>query len=106
LVELHAVGNLSCGSRSKGACPSLHQADQSAAVHVGDHFYRIYSLSVTNAITGAVNRLFRDDAEALSHAGRYLSIHPAVEIWRTDRLIGRLEREQAIRGHDAAAARD
>jgi hypothetical protein len=58
-----------------------------------DRTYRLYHhLSRSGDICGAVNRSFRDDAEALRHAGRLLDNHPAVEIWQTDRLVGRLER--------------
>ena len=57
-----------------------------------DPYYRIYSLSEQDAITGALNREFGDDGEALDHANGLLAHHPAVEIWQTDRLVGRLER--------------
>lgn len=57
-----------------------------------DPYYRIYSLSEQDAITGASNREFCDDREALNHANGLLAHYPAVEIWQTDRLVARLER--------------
>ena len=121
LMGLRSLGNTSRRSRRQGAFPSIDhdEVSKSAArvstpsgetsdgrsglldgLHDVDYFYRIYILSDGNAITGAVNRFFHDDSEALSHAGQYLTIHPAVEIWRTDRLVGRLEREPVIGGHE------
>jgi len=57
-----------------------------------DRLYRIYSPSKRDAITGASNREFSDDHEALDHAANLLSTYPAVEIWQTNRLVGRLLR--------------
>lgn len=57
-----------------------------------DRSYRLYQLCEDGRIRGAVNRSFEDDGEALEHAGRLLDCHPAVEIWQTDRLVGRIER--------------
>ena len=57
-----------------------------------DRTYRLYQLGREGDIRGAVNRSFRDDAEALRHADHLLEHHPAVEIWQTDRLVGRVER--------------
>src|ERR1700748_2545227 len=50
-----------------------------------DHTYRLYHLGREGDIRGAVNRSFRDDAEAFEHADHLLENHPAVEIWQTDR---------------------
>jgi hypothetical protein len=55
--------------------------------------YRIYSVSERDVITGAFDRKFSDDQDALDQAMRYLAVHPIVEIWQIDRLVGRLERE-------------
>ena len=57
-----------------------------------DRTYRLYHLTREGDIRGAVSRTFSDDAEALRHADRLLENHPAVEIWQTDRLVGRVER--------------
>jgi hypothetical protein len=54
--------------------------------------YRIYSVSERDVITGAVDREFRDDADAVDQARRYLADHAVVEVWRTDRMVDRLER--------------
>ncbi len=57
-----------------------------------DQTYRLYHLGRDGDIRGAVNRSFQDDAEAFRHADHLLENHPAVEIWQTDRLVGRVER--------------
>jgi hypothetical protein len=57
-----------------------------------DRSYRLYSLSDQGRITGAVNRDFIDDAEALFHARLLLDNYPAIELWQTDRLVARVER--------------
>jgi hypothetical protein len=57
-----------------------------------DGFYRLYTLSAGGSITGAQNRAFLSDAEALSHARRLLHSHFGVELWQTNRLVGRVER--------------
>lgn len=57
-----------------------------------DQTYRLYHLGREGDIRGAINRAFRDDAEAFEHADHLLEIHPVVEIWQTDRLVGRVER--------------
>ena len=62
---------------------------------MSDRTYRLYHLSVDGRICGAINRSFADDAEAFEHADRLLDAHPAVEIWQTDRLVGRRERDEA-----------
>lgn len=56
-----------------------------------DRSYRLYSLSSQGAITGAVNREFYDDLEALMHASVLLGHHYAIELWQTNRLVGRVE---------------
>jgi hypothetical protein len=61
---------------------------------VHERTYRLYHLSRRGDICGAVNRWFEDDAEALKHADRLLEDHAAVEIWQTDRLVGRVERHR------------
>jgi hypothetical protein len=60
-----------------------------------DRTYRLYQLSADGRIQGAINRSFADDAEAVEHADRLLDSHPAIEIWQTDRLVGRRERSEA-----------
>ena len=62
---------------------------------MSDRAYRFYDLDPRGAITGACNRFFADDAEALAHADQLLVNRPAVEVWQTDRLVGRLERRQS-----------
>jgi len=57
-----------------------------------DRTYRLYQLGADGRIHGAVNRSFADDAEAVAHADRLLDSYPAIEIWQTDRLVGRRER--------------
>lgn len=57
-----------------------------------DRTYRLYHLGRDGDILGKVDRSFRDDAEAFEHADRLLDVHPAIEIWQTDRLVGRVER--------------
>lgn len=59
-----------------------------------DRTYRLYHLATDGRICGAINRSFADDAEAVEHADRLLESHPAVEIWQTDRLVGRRERDE------------
>jgi hypothetical protein len=61
---------------------------------VSDHYYRFYDLDHRGAIVGASNRPFNDDAEALAHADELLVDRPAVEVWQTDRLVGRLEQHR------------
>jgi len=58
---------------------------------MSDRFYRFYDLDQRGAITGASNRPFNDDAEALAHADDLLTHRPGVEVWQTDRLVARLE---------------
>jgi len=58
---------------------------------MSDRYYRFYDLDHRGAITGASNRSFADDAEALAHADELLVSSPAVEVWQTDRMVGRLE---------------
>jgi hypothetical protein len=58
---------------------------------MSDRYYRIYDLDHRGSIVGASNRSFADDAEALAHADELLAHRPAVEVWQTDRLVGRLE---------------
>ena len=60
-----------------------------------DRYYRIYDLDHRGAIIGASNRAFADDAEALAYADWLLASRPAVEVWQTDRLVGRLERRRS-----------
>ncbi len=56
-----------------------------------DRSYRLYHLCKDGLIRGAVNRDFQDDAEALAHAATMLDVHPGVEVWQTNRLVGRVE---------------
>lgn len=57
-----------------------------------DRFYRLYNLCDRGSIRGATNRPFEDDRQAMAHASQLLSLHPAVEVWQTSRLVGRVER--------------
>ena len=61
-----------------------------------ERYYRFYDLDHRGAIIGAANRPFADDAEALAHADWLLASRPAVEVWQTDRLVGRLEQRQSV----------
>lgn len=61
-----------------------------------ERYYRFYNLDHRGVIRGAWNRPFADDGEALGHAGELLEQHPAIEVWQTDRLIGRVERAPAV----------
>jgi hypothetical protein len=66
-----------------------------------DCYYRIYDLDHRGAIVGASNRPFADDAEAMAHAGQLLAHRPGVEVWQTDRLVGRLEQRQSAQAMSA-----
>jgi hypothetical protein len=61
---------------------------------MSDRFYRFYDLDHRGSIIGASNRSFADDAEAMAHADGLLAHRPGVEVWQTDRLVGRLEQSQ------------
>ena len=61
---------------------------------MSDRTYRLYQLATDGRICGAINRSFADDAEAVEHADSLLESHPAIEIWQTDRLVGRRERNE------------
>jgi len=61
---------------------------------MSDPYYRFYDLDHRGAITGASNRPFADDAEALAYADRLLAQRPGVEVWQTDRLVGRREQQR------------
>lgn len=58
-----------------------------------ERYYRFYNLDPAGHIRGAANHPFEDDRQAMGHAAELLASHPAVEVWQTDRLIGRVERE-------------
>jgi len=60
---------------------------------VAERYYRFYDLDHRGSIVGASNRPFADDAEAMAHADQLLNNRPAVEVWQTDRLVGRLEQQ-------------
>jgi hypothetical protein len=62
---------------------------------MSDRTYRLYHLGTDGRICGAINRSFADDAEAFELADRMLEAHPAIEIWQTDRMVGRRERDEA-----------
>jgi hypothetical protein len=66
-------------------------AEETAVI---ERYYRFYDLDHRGSIVGASNRSFADDAEALAHADRLLANRPAVEVWQTDRLVGRREQER------------
>ncbi len=55
-------------------------------------YYRLYNLSAAGAIQGAMSRSFESDDQAISHARGLLELHPGVEVWQTDRLVGRVDR--------------
>jgi len=57
-----------------------------------DRTYRLYEVGADGRIRGALSRSFADDAEALAEAGHLLTDVSAVEIWQTDRMVGRLDR--------------
>ena len=61
---------------------------------VSEHSYRFYDIDHNGRITGASNRPFADDAAALAHADQLLMNWPAIEVWQTDRLVGRVEHSQ------------
>jgi hypothetical protein len=65
-------------------------------VCVSDHNYRFYDIDFSGRITGARNRAFDSDAQALAHADQLLMNWPAIEVWQTDRLVGRVEQDQAV----------
>ena len=67
-----------------------------------DHSYRIYGLAEDGRIRGASSRQFVDDAEAIGHALGLLDIHAGVEIWQTDRLVRKLERDPETRSWKTA----
>lgn len=60
-----------------------------------DHSYRFYDIDYSGRITGARNRIFADDSQALAHADQLLMNWPAIEVWQTDRLVGRVEQTHA-----------
>jgi hypothetical protein len=70
------------------ACSPVAPAED---IPVIERYYRFYDLDHRGSIVGASNRPFADDAEAMAHADRLLNNRPAVEVWQTDRLVGRLE---------------
>ncbi len=59
-----------------------------------ERYYRFYDLDHRGSIIGASNREFPDDAEALAHADYLLASRPGVEVWQTDRLVGRFEQRR------------
>ena len=54
--------------------------------------YRLYMIREDGGICGAANRNFAGDREAVDHARTFLALHPAVEVWQTDRMVGRVSR--------------
>jgi hypothetical protein len=54
-----------------------------------ERYYRFYDLDHRGSIVGASNRPFADDAEAMAHADGLLANRAAIEVWQTDRLVGR-----------------
>ena len=58
-------------------------------------YYRLYNLSPSGAIQGAMSRSFESDGQAIDHAQALLELYPGVEVWQTDRLIGRVERDRS-----------
>jgi hypothetical protein len=61
---------------------------------MSERYYRFYDLDHRGSIVGATNRTFADDAEAMAHADGLLANRSGVEVWQTDRLVGRLEQRQ------------
>lgn len=55
--------------------------------------YRVYTLDSDGKILAAMAGEFADDDEAIAFARDYLEFWPAVEIWRTRKLIGRFSRD-------------
>jgi hypothetical protein len=63
---------------------------------MSDRYYRIYDLDQRGRIIGASNRPFADDQEAMAHAQGQLANHPGIEVWQTDRLVGRAEKGRQV----------
>ena len=61
---------------------------------LAERYYRFYDLDHRGSIVGASNRPFADDAEAMAHADHLLMNRPAIEVWQTDRLVGRREQSR------------
>lgn len=61
-----------------------------------DQSYRFYDIDHSGRITGASNRSFASDVQALAHADQLLMNWPVIEVWQTDRLVGRVEHSQAV----------
>ena len=61
-----------------------------------DNSYRFYDIDYSGRIIGARNRAFDNDAQALAHADLLLMNWPAIEVWQTDRLVGRVEQNEAV----------
>lgn len=61
---------------------------------MSDHYYRFYDLDQRGSIVGASNRPFANDSEALAHADQMLQDRPGIEVWQTDRLVGRIEQSR------------
>ena len=59
-----------------------------------DQSYRFYDIDYNGRITGARNRVFDNDRAALAHADQLLMNWPVIEVWQTDRLVGRVEQSQ------------
>lgn len=54
--------------------------------------YRVYTMDARGKILAAVASDFAGDEEAIAFAIDNLELWPAVEIWQTDRLIGRFSK--------------
>jgi hypothetical protein len=63
---------------------------------MSERYYRFYDLDRRGSIVGATNRTFADDAEAMAHADGLLANRSGVEVWQTDRLVGRLEQREPV----------
>ncbi len=61
---------------------------------MSDSYYRFYDLDHRGSIVGASNRPFANDSEALAHADQLLQDRPAIEVWQTDRMVGRREQRR------------
>lgn len=56
-----------------------------------DRSYRLYSVSALGHIIGATSREFASDLDALMFAALLTDADHGVELWQTDRLVGRME---------------
>ena len=60
-----------------------------------DRSYRVYSLGHDGVFKSAISREFATDDEAVAYAKVALINWTAVELWQTDRLVGRFDQKVA-----------